>query len=1013
LRPFESGGDTAGFWDSQWPTDGGAVGSGADLVPSGRPGLLTMRNPAAVYCLDLGYSYTIVDQLDGGQAGACTLPDGTVCDAWDFLGGTCGPKFTICGLQGLKTVVRDDGRDPFLLHYAACFDAAAKTLQSVTDMMDLARKVGGNPMLMDASLPAEPPVQGAEESRVGAAADLPGSFDWRDYAGGDWTTPIKNQGMCGSCWAFAAVGVAEAAHNIAAGNPDLDPNLAEQYLVADCATSAGACDGGNHGVALDYIKDYGIPDEDCFPYHDGEPGGCSFGGSGCDTDLCTYHEDPECSDYRCTDRCSDWESRLSSIETRGALYGPSKDAMKDALIAHGPLAVALNMDGSFNQDGIYVCTSTYHTHGVSIVGYDDAGEYWIVKNSWGSSWGPDGDGFFKVAYDHCGIQAHAYYADAGAGTEVGPLAYAGHYVDDDSYYQSSGNNDGVVDCGEAIELYVDLHNHGGATASTVNATIATADPYVTFTYNTDSSYPDIPAGASRTNSNDFDFQVAPDAPDGHVIQFDLDITASNGGPWSDTFDVSVNCAAPSGISVFVENQASQPAVNAYVQVYSDTAFHAGYTGYTDGSGHVAFPDVPDGVYTAVVTSWTDHFLLLEENVQAPATLSLDTSGTAQVDVSTYGLGGSSPTEAGILFAPFFTARPDVGWTDTGGHLQVNVTPYTYSVIAASFIEPYFLVKPGTTVAGAMQVDFDPTQMTTGELTPDLLDFSTVRVGSWGSHSAWSWNFTLADAETMTFSPDTYNLDPDLIKLGGDAEWYYTLDGSYAAYEVTAGLTEALEAGGSFDARTAPGSSFYDPGDDVNVENLITDAFANRLVWIENDTLVAGASDAEDSEAVVTQGGAAGPEQGLTLVTEGQRAIGDVSAACPGLTVQGPGGQSVVDDSTCDVWSSDYQFTLSTGADDGIYTATLSVDTGPHQGTIGGQAHFVVGCVVGDVDSDGSVGVADVQAVSARWRTSFANPDPDGDPGTPNYDPLYDLDNDGLITIVDIMQVVSHWGETSS
>jgi len=125
--------------------------------------------------------------------------------------------------------------------------------------------------------------------------------------------------------------------------------------------------------------------------------------------------------------------------------------------------------------------------------------------------------------------------------DVGPLVYAGHMVDDDDNDQSSGNNDGVVNCGETIELYVDLYNQGGEAATGVTVAIRTDDPYITWLYNTDSSYPNIPGGGTEANGSDFDFTVDPNSPDGHAIQFDLDINASNAGPWADSFDVSVMC----------------------------------------------------------------------------------------------------------------------------------------------------------------------------------------------------------------------------------------------------------------------------------------------------------------------------------------------------------------------------------------------------------------------------------------------------------------------------------------
>ncbi len=66
---------------------------------------------------------------------------------------------------------------------------------------------------------------------------------------------------------------------------------------------------------------------------------------------------------------------------------------------------------------------------------------------------------------------------------------------------------------------------------------------------------------------------------------------------------------------------------------------------------------------------------------------------------------------------------------------------------------------------------------------------------------------------------------------------------------------------------------------------------------------------------------------------------------------------------------------------------------------------------GDLSRDCEVDVGDVMLVSSRWHTSCANPDPDNDPGTANYEDLYDLNDDCDIDVVDIMQVVAHWGET--
>jgi hypothetical protein len=124
---------------------------------------------------------------------------------------------------------------------------------------------------------------------------------------------------------------------------------------------------------------------------------------------------------------------------------------------------------------------------------------------------------------------------------VGPIAYESHTIDDDTLGQSNGNGNGVINPGETIELYASLANLGTYTATAVTAVLTHTDPYVSaFLYNDSSAYPDIPGGGTEQNIDDWDFEVDPTAPDGHVITFYLNpITADNGGPWVDSFVVTV------------------------------------------------------------------------------------------------------------------------------------------------------------------------------------------------------------------------------------------------------------------------------------------------------------------------------------------------------------------------------------------------------------------------------------------------------------------------------------------
>jgi hypothetical protein len=229
--------------------------------------------------------------------------------------------------------------------------------------------------------------------------------------------------------------------------------------------------------------------------------------------------------------------------------GSDAQTIKQALVDKGPLAVSMGIGDSYGgywSGDIYRCTNDSGTnHAVIIVGYNDAGGYWLVRNSWGTSWGDSG--YFKLGYGECSIEEYVYYADAQA-LSVGPLEHYSHTIDDDTTGGSSGNGDGVVDCGEIIELPLDIYNQGSDTATGVEALLSTSDSYI---YITDSqeNYPDIPGGGTGTCTYDFDFEVASNTPDGHIIHFDLDISASNGGPWTDSFDIPVTCATDGEVVV--------------------------------------------------------------------------------------------------------------------------------------------------------------------------------------------------------------------------------------------------------------------------------------------------------------------------------------------------------------------------------------------------------------------------------------------------------------------------------
>ena len=365
-----------------------------------------ISNPAAVYCSDLGYQFSIASGEEG-QRGLCSLPDQTSCDAWEFLEGKCGQEYSYCAQQGYGIKVKTDGHNPFTHDYAVCIAADGSEMDSVVRLSGLDEKIyqtGCSDASQQASSTASAGASNGKASLPPELLSLPTSFDWRNYQGQNWLTSIKNQAACGSCWAFASVGAVEAAYNIGYNNPNLDLDLSEEYLVSGCS-GAGTCCGGSAYSALSFIMSQGIPDEACLPYADSN---CSCNGS-CST-SCTYNSGGSCSNRTCANRCSDWASRLSRVDGFGPISS-NASAIKQSIVDNGPAVVLIGIGdaygGYFNGD-IYRCTNDSGiNHAVVAVGYDDAGGYWIIRNSWGTGW--NGDGYFKLGYGECMVEAYPYY----------------------------------------------------------------------------------------------------------------------------------------------------------------------------------------------------------------------------------------------------------------------------------------------------------------------------------------------------------------------------------------------------------------------------------------------------------------------------------------------------------------------------------------------------------------------------------------------------------------------------
>jgi parallel beta-helix repeat protein len=203
--------------------------------------------------------------------------------------------------------------------------------------------------------------------------NLPSSFGWNDVNGIDYTTPVKNQNPAPTCEAYALCVSLETIAQYNFGYP-YGCDLSETHLFFN---SGGTSDWGvDIQESVEYLIDYGIPDEGCFP-------------------------DPHRPYDYPYESVADWENRTIKIKEWGWVENEI-ESIKHALIEYGPLIICqmTRRDLDYYKSGIYmpkVSSPIQRGHVVAIIGYDDNQRYWTVRNSGGSGWGEDGH--FRISYD--------------------------------------------------------------------------------------------------------------------------------------------------------------------------------------------------------------------------------------------------------------------------------------------------------------------------------------------------------------------------------------------------------------------------------------------------------------------------------------------------------------------------------------------------------------------------------------------------------------------------------------
>lgn len=240
----------------------------------------------------------------------------------------------------------------------------------------------------------QPAVPSDEDRRQAAA--LPAEWDWRNVNGIDYVPAVRNQGNCGSCYAFSSLAMNEARLRVLSNNT-IQLSFSPQDIV-DCSVYSQGCDGGfPYLVGGKYAEDYGLVEESCYPY-----AGVGKGQCGTPT-TCKRHYS-------------------TKYEYVGGYYGAcNEERMRRELVKSGPIAVSFEVYDDFMNyhGGIYHHTgirSKYNpfqltNHAVLLVGYGadkTTGEkFWTIKNSWGTGWGEQG--FFRIrrGVDECAVESIA------------------------------------------------------------------------------------------------------------------------------------------------------------------------------------------------------------------------------------------------------------------------------------------------------------------------------------------------------------------------------------------------------------------------------------------------------------------------------------------------------------------------------------------------------------------------------------------------------------------------------
>jgi C1A family cysteine protease len=349
------------------------------------------------------------------------------------------------GVTTIYVVGADPGRTDLVLEYRRAHSQAAadsirysfRTAATFTETFTV-------PSPPDAS-----PLAGSQTVTDASLGAVPSSFNW---CGQDGCTPIKNQGTCGSCWAFSAVAAFESIIRINDGDT---VDLSEQYLVS-CNDENWGCNGGFW--AHDYHQwktasgqsEAGAVLESDYPY-EGRDGYCM-------------------QDYPKAYKLDDWDFVCGH-----QLCTPTTAQIKQAIYNHGTVSAAVCANDAMGNysGGVFSgpgCSEL--NHAVNLVGWDDDGGYWIMRNSWGTNWGESG--YMRIEYGVSGIGSEASYVAYGDDPDPDPEPNDGEIANGQTITDLSASQY------DWIHFFIDVPENAANLTITISGGSGDADLYTRF-----------------------------------------------------------------------------------------------------------------------------------------------------------------------------------------------------------------------------------------------------------------------------------------------------------------------------------------------------------------------------------------------------------------------------------------------------------------------------------------------------------------------------------------------------